>query len=64
MILRVIIWIILIFIAVKIAGVLVRYVRMLMTPNRHIVDASTQPTERSTPIEDVPYEDVSDPKKE
>lgn len=62
--LRVIIWIILLFIAVKIAGSIVRYIRKIMTPNRHVVDASARPKEPYNNVEDIPYEDVSAPKKE
>lgn len=64
MMLRVIIWIILLFIAVKIAGSIVRYIRKIMTPNRHVVDANARPKEPYTHVDDIPYEDVSDSNKE
>jgi hypothetical protein len=64
MMLRVIIWIILLFIAVKIAGSLVRYIRKIMTPNRRVVDAAARPKEPYTNVEDIPYVDVPDQKKE
>jgi hypothetical protein len=63
MLLRFIIWMIIIFIAAKIAGVIIRYIRALITPNRHINNSRHQQTiKEEHSIEDIPYEDVTDKK--
>lgn len=58
MILRIIIWVILLFIAIKIIGIAMRYVRKIMTPNRHISTKANKGPERYTNVEDVPYEEI------
>lgn len=60
--LRYILWIILIFIVVKIAGEIIRYVRQLLTPNNHIKSSIQHREEKGSGIEDVPYEEINDNK--
>lgn len=63
MLLRFILWMILFFIAAKIIGTALRYVRRLLTPNKHIQDPGTRNNgKKYTNVEDVPYEDVSNKK--
>ena len=60
MLLRFILWTILIFIAAKIIGITLRYLRRALTPNLHIKNHRNQSKiEDSKDVEDVPYEDVS-----
>lgn len=60
--LRFIIWMIIVFIAGKIIGQVIRSVRLLLTPNRNVMQRSPRsPFRRRTPVEDIPYEEVKDP---
>jgi hypothetical protein len=60
--LRFIIWMIIVFIAGKIIGQVIRSIRLLMTPNRDVMRrAPRTPFSRRTPVEDIPYEEVKDP---
>ena len=63
MLLRYIFWLIVAFIAVKVAGEIIRYIRRLLTPNKHIKNhIQQQRAEKYTDIEDVPYEEIQDKK--
>ncbi|MBI2428969.1 MAG: hypothetical protein HYV29_09290 [Ignavibacteriales bacterium] len=63
MLLRFILWMILFFIAAKIIGATIRYLRRTLTPNRHIKDQQKRSNvEEYKNVEDVPYEDVSNKK--
>ena len=63
MLLRFIFWMIVAFIAVKIAGEIFRYIRRLLIPNQHIKNhIQQQRAEKYTNIEDVPYEEIQDKK--
>ena len=59
--LRFIVWMIIFFIAAKITGQLVRYVRLLFTPNKDILkhDQRSHGQTKNT-IEDIPYEEIKD----
>ncbi|MFZ4620201.1 MAG: hypothetical protein ACOYNS_06570 [Bacteroidota bacterium] len=59
--LRFIIWMIFVYIAAKIIGQLVRTVRLLLTPNRDVLNRNARPTVRGKKdIEDIPYEEIKD----
>jgi hypothetical protein len=59
--LRFIIWMILVFIAGKIIGQVVRSVRLLLTPNRNVSTHQPRgPFRRSHPVEDIPYEEIKE----
>ena len=63
MLLRYIFWLIVAFIAVKIAGEIIRYLRRLLTPNQHIKNPiQQQRAEKYNNVEDVPYEEIPDKK--
>lgn len=63
MLLRFIIWMIIMFIAVKIAGVVIRYIRELLNPNLHIKNSGRRKNiEEEHTVEDIPYEDITDKK--
>ncbi|MEW5797389.1 MAG: hypothetical protein AB1728_00150 [Bacteroidota bacterium] len=63
MLLRFILWMIIVFIAAKIIGSTLRYLRRLATPNRHIKDQRHETkVDEYKDVEDVPYEDISDKK--
>jgi len=63
MLIRFIFWMIVAFIAVKIAGEILRYVRGLLYPNQHIKNTiHQQRAEKYTNVEDVPYEEIDDKK--
>ena len=63
MLLRFIFWTIIIFIAAKIIGSTLRYLRRIATPNRHIKDHQRETkVDEQKDVEDVSYEDVSDKK--
>lgn len=60
MLLRFILWTILIFIAAKILGGILRYLRRALTPNLHVKNQRNQSkVEESKDVEDIPYEDIS-----
>lgn len=60
MLLRYIIWLILIFIAAKIVGSIIIYIRKLLTPNQHIKDrGQDKKVGEYKNVEEIPYEDVS-----
>ena len=60
---RFIIWMIVVFIAAKILGQTIRYLRLLMTPNRDVLTRKDRsPFEKKKPIEDIPYEEIKDTK--
>lgn len=59
--LRFIIWMILIFIAGKILGQVIRYVRLMLTPNKDVLKHQPRsPFRRTNPVEDIPYEEIKD----
>ena len=59
--LRFIIWMVIFFIAAKITGQLVRYVRLLFTPNKEILTHDRRSKGRTTnAIEDIPYEEIKE----
>jgi|GEM_PF-4260629 len=61
MLLRFIIWLIIIFIVVKILSVGIRYLRRLFHTNLHIKNfTNIRTANKNNTIEDIPYEDVSD----
>ncbi|NUN69656.1 MAG: hypothetical protein HUU02_08095 [Bacteroidetes bacterium] len=61
--LRFIIWMIIVFIAGKILGVAIRSLRRLLTPNRDVLTKRPRsPFARRTVVEDIPYEEVKDPR--
>lgn len=61
--LRFIVWMIIIFIAGKIIGQVIRSLRLLMTPNRDVLTKSARsPFSRRPPVEDIPYEEVKEPR--
>lgn len=60
MLFRFILWMILIFFAVKIIGSALQYLRRLLTPNQHIKNSGQRRYVRdNSDVEDIPYEDVS-----
>lgn len=61
MMFRIIIWMIIIFIAGKIVGQLIRYVRLLMTPNRDVLNHKVHSSfNGKKTIEDIPYEEIKE----
>lgn len=59
--LRFIFWMILVFIATKIIGQVVRSIRLLLTPNKDVLNRRAgAPSGRSQTIEDIPYEEIKD----
>lgn len=59
--LRFIIWMIIFFIAAKIIGRVVRYVRLLFTPNNDILKHDQRSHgETANTIEDIPYEEIKE----
>ena len=59
--LRFIVWMIIVFVAAKILGQAVRYMRLLMTPNKDVQKRnSASHTDRKKHIEDIPYEEIKD----
>jgi hypothetical protein len=62
MLIRFIFWMILSFIAAKLIGQFIRYIRQLFIPNQHIQDTSKQQVKKYSNVEDVPYEEISDKK--
>jgi hypothetical protein len=63
MMIRFIIWMIIVFIVSKILGQMIRYVRLMLTPNRDILNHRKEsPLNEKKPIEDIPYEEIKDKK--
>ena len=63
MLIRFIFWMIMVFILVKIAGEIFRYLRRLLNTNLHIKNPiQQQRAEKYTNVEDVPYEEIPDKK--
>jgi len=61
--LRFIVWMIIVFVAAKILGQVIRTIRLMLTPNRDIAKkTSASPYSRHTSIEDIPYEEIKDTK--
>ncbi len=61
--LRFIVWMIIVFIAGKILGQVIRSVRLLMKPNKDVLTKTPRsPFSHRAPVEDIPYEEVKDPK--
>lgn len=60
--LRVILWVILLFIAAKIIGSAIRFVRTLLSPARTTIKSTAKDPESYSNVEDVPYEEVPDKK--
>ncbi|MFA5833229.1 MAG: hypothetical protein WDA22_07110 [Bacteroidota bacterium] len=59
--LRFIIWMIVIFIVGKIVGQMIRYIRLLMTPNRDVLNRKMDPSYHGKKnIEDIPYEEIKE----
>lgn len=60
--LRFIIWMIVVYIAAKIIGTLIRSIRLYFTPNKDVFSPhSPSPLDRQKKIEDIPYEEIKDP---
>jgi hypothetical protein len=60
--LRIIVWVILLFIAAKIIGSVLRFVRSMLSPPRDTIKSTTKNPEPYSNVEDVPYEEVPDKK--
>lgn len=59
MLLRFILWLIIIFIAGKIVGSVVVYLRKVLTPNKHVSSIDKKKSqEKYEDVEDVPYEEL------
>jgi hypothetical protein len=59
--LRFIIWMIVVFIAAKIFGQVLRAIRLMLTPNRDVRNLRNgTPFGRKRNVEDIPYEEVKD----
>lgn len=59
--LRFIVWMIIAFVAAKIVGQVIRSIRLLVTPNKDILNRRTSPASgRHQNIEDIPYEEIND----
>ncbi len=59
--LRFIVWMIIFFVAAKITGRLIRYVRLQFTPNKEVLkhDQRSHGPPANT-IEDIPYEEIKE----
>jgi hypothetical protein len=58
---RFIIWMILVFIAAKILGQVIRSIRLLLTPNKDVLNRkSGQAYGKQKSIEDIPYEEIKE----
>ena len=60
--LRIIVWVILLFLAAKIIGSIFRFVRTMLSPPRNTIKSTTKEPEPYSNVEDVPYEEVPDKK--
>jgi hypothetical protein len=60
--LRVIVWVIFIYLAAKLIGVMIRYVRRMMMPHHDSIKQRPKDKEQYPDVEDVPYEDIPDKK--
>jgi hypothetical protein len=59
--LRFIVWMIIFFVAAKIVGLVIRSVRLMLKPNKDILNRGTAaPFRRSNSVEDIPYEEIND----
>lgn len=59
--LRFIVWMIIFFVAAKIVGLVIRSVRMMLTPNKDVLNRRTAaPFRRANTVEDIPYEEIND----
>lgn len=59
--LRFLVWMIIVFVAAKILGQVIRYVRLLFTPNKNVLHHRSSPSKpQSQNIEDIPYEEMKD----
>lgn len=61
-IIRIILWMIVVFIAAKIAGSVLRYVRKIISPPRVAAGNTDRGPESYHNVEDVPYEEVTEKK--
>ncbi len=61
--LRFILWMIMVLVAAKIVGQIVRYIRHLLTPNKDVLTRGGKSRDRSANrIEDIPYEEIKEKK--
>lgn len=59
MLLRFILWTIILFIAGKIIGGIIRSVRLFLTPNKHISPVETRGNKKDySDVQDIPYEEI------
>ncbi len=59
--LRFIAWMIIFFIGAKIVAQIIRSIRIVLTPNKDVMNSKQQPPKRNGKIvEDIPYEEVKD----
>lgn len=64
MMLRFILWMIVVFVITKIFGVVLRSLRLMLTPNRTVRQVHTpSPFQQSRVVEDITYEEVKEPAK-
>jgi len=56
------VWVILLFIAAKIIGSALRFLRTMLSPPRNTIKNTTKEPEPYSNVEDVPYEEVPDKK--
>lgn len=59
---RVILWVIVIYVAAKLIGVLVRYIRRMMMPRHDTIRQGPKEKRQFQDAEDVPYEEIPDKK--
>ncbi len=58
---RFIIWMIIVFIGAKILGQVIRSIRLLLTPNKDVLNRNVSSTcSKQKPIEDIPYEEIKE----
>lgn len=60
--LRVIVWVILLFLAAKIIGSVLRFLRTMLSPPRNTIKSTSKKPDSYSNVEDVPYEEVPDKK--